>query len=389
MPLPRTPSPGGQSPLQHYASQNSLRNPLAEINSPNQLGKRAYSRQLSRDERIKIRALHEYGHFTYSEIASRTGFTQRQVQRAVTGPPTPQKPRVIPSKYKLNEEARQQLRDFLANEQEISRKVAWNDLRYLIPGFEIYGDRAIHTALKDMGYQRRKRHKSLRLTASTRAKRRDFCSEWLEKLGEDPDTWEQHFDMAFSDETWANTGTPKWAQWITIHSLEDPENWKVIRQKGHGWMFWGCFSGLRKGPCYIWPKEYGGIDQHKYQEHVVPLIQRWYEELGAFGQMPFVQDGAPGHRARSTKLAMERLGIPLVKWPPYSPDLNLIENIWIWMKRWLDERFDMENLTEWALHEAIFQAWDAVPTELLRALVRSMPRRMKQCLERDGGKTDF
>ncbi|KAK4097081.1 hypothetical protein N658DRAFT_500837 [Parathielavia hyrcaniae] len=46
--------------------------------------------ELTRDDRIRIRALHDFGH-TYREIAARTQHTLNQIHRAIQDPVTPQK----------------------------------------------------------------------------------------------------------------------------------------------------------------------------------------------------------------------------------------------------------------------------------------------------------
>ena len=38
------------------------------------------------------------------------------------------------------------------------------------------------------------------------------------------------------------------------------------------------------------------------------------------------------HTARTVKAILRELEIELMDWPPYSPDLNLIKNLWALMK---------------------------------------------------------
>jgi hypothetical protein len=42
----------------------------------------------------------------------------------------------------------------------------------------------------------------------------------------------------------------------------------------------------------------------------------------------FQQDNAPVHVACTSKDYFEWKEIPLMTWPPYLPDLNIIENLW-------------------------------------------------------------
>src|ERR1700740_3167756 len=63
--------------------------------------------------------------------------------------------------------------------------------------------------------------------------------------------------------------------------------------------------------------------------------------------MIFMQDNAPIHTAKRVVNWFELAGIPLLEWPPYSPDLNPIEHCWAFLKQWLvDNRPDLTHLGE-------------------------------------------
>ncbi|KAK4202993.1 hypothetical protein QBC40DRAFT_346694 [Triangularia verruculosa] len=112
----------------------------------------------------------------------------------------------------------------------------------------------------------RSQPRRLKLTARHRKARLAFAREQLAVCPR-PEDWET---VLFSDETWA-TNNHMWKRWLTIHDLEDIEAWASIRQKPHGWMFWGSICGRMKGPSFVWEKEYGGINSEKYQRYIVPL----------------------------------------------------------------------------------------------------------------------
>jgi len=103
----------------------------------------------------------------------------------------------------------------------------------------------------------------------------------------------------------------------------------------------------------------------------------------------FQQDGAPAHRANTTIdfLAQHSITvIPQEDWPPYSPDLSPIENLWGIMA---DKVRACAPSTQAELHTIVFDEWNAILPELCEKLINSIPTRLQICIDCHGGYTDY
>ena len=104
--------------------------------------------------------------------------------------------------------------------------------------------------------------------------------------------------------------------------------------------------------------------------------------LGYGDQYWFQNDGAPCHRAKIVSEWKEEHGVMCLDWPPQSPDLNPIENLWGDIKHALRNRAP-SNLGE--LEANIVDIWNNIAVESCKTLVRSMPRRITAVLQANGG----
>jgi transposase len=76
---------------------------------------------------------------------------------------------------------------------------------------------------------------------------------------------------------------------------------------------------------------------------------------------------------------------PLSPWPSNSPDLNPIESLFAWMKRFVENDGPTNEAT---LKEAVIKAYDSIPEEHL-ALMDSIPMRLELTLKAKGARINY
>jgi transposase len=115
------------------------------------------------------------------------------------------------------------------------------------------------------------------------------------------------------------------------------------------------------------------------ENHVIPM------NLAHHGLI-FQQDNAPAHKSRRTMAWFAQHGIEVMWWPPQSPDLNIIENAWSYLKQQL-EKHRIKTMEE--LWTAVQEEWVAMSNDFIMSLVSSMPRRISAVIKNRGGHTRY
>jgi hypothetical protein len=71
-------------------------------------------------------------------------------------------------------------------------------------------------------------------------------------------------------------------------------------------------------------------------------------------------------------------------WPPVSPDLSLVENVWCLVELILHKAYKWRDLKEFK--KAVKQAWDSVTydADFREQLSRSMPDMLQKCIQEGG-----
>ena len=109
------------------------------------------------------------------------------------------------------------------------------------------------------------------------------------------------------------------------------------------------------------------------------------------GRWVLQQDNDPTHRAAVAAIKqwnkVQTQGVTLLEgWPPNSPDLNLIENVWAWVQA----RVNARGCTNFdSFKQAVLQEMAAVPQHMLTNLYASMGKRLQKVIDLGGGRTGY
>ncbi len=100
----------------------------------------------------------------------------------------------------------------------------------------------------------------------------------------------------------------------------------------------------------------------------------------------FQQDNAPQHTSHLPRRWFHNHGVDLLDFPPYSPDLNPIENLWSILKARIEAR--LARTTD-EIERILKEEWEALDKELLTSLAHSMPTRCAAVIANHGHKAPY
>lgn len=148
---------------------------------------------------------------------------------------------------------------------------------------------------------------------------------------------------------------------------------------------WGCFSA--HGPGYMAMFD-GSMDaaglRDIFRDYLLPTVK---EHFGESADWWLLHDNDPGrHKSQVLKAFMHNNYVRPLDFPPYSPDLNPIENLWAEMDKLMDST---QANTKDELEKLVQDTWASLTEEYCSGLARSMPHRIKQVIERGGAYTDY
>ena len=148
---------------------------------------------------------------------------------------------------------------------------------------------------------------------------------------------------------------------------------------------WGCFSAVGVGEIYFYDEPLTGDKMKRiYKECLWKSARKVFEENADWW---LLYDNDPRHTAQVTiQWLSENLVRRRIDFPPYSPDLNPIENLWAYLVPRVDKHYAQ---TEEQLKKAIQYEWSKIPKDYLSNLANSMPTRCQEVIDHQGHKTHY
>ncbi|CAJ0569513.1 unnamed protein product, partial [Mesorhabditis spiculigera] len=270
---------------------------------------------------------------------------------------------------KLSERTERAIGRHLANKQT-SLETVRKDLNLKVTRQTVY-----NVILRSPIIKREQMKKAPRLTVEHKAKRLDFAQRHLTT------DWQL---IIWSDEKKWNLDGPDGYTGYWHDLRTDPLLFSKRNFGGGTVMCWAAIRsdetvGLEFTTSRMDSAEYQGV----LQRQLLPYIRNKH-----IPGLIFQHDNASIHASHSTKNWLMRHNIDVLEWPPCSPDINVMENVWGSLVRDV-----YGNSKKYAsvkdLKTAIKAAWSRLDPQKLSNLVASVPNRLFELTKNQGGPTHY
>lgn len=184
-------------------------------------------------------------------------------------------------------------------------------------------------------------------------------------------------NTVFTDESWFVLGrNSKWVWWIKPKL--QIKFYKKKQAHAPKVMIWeGIAHGYKTDLIII----DGNVNTETYIDQIIfgsNMIETADKKFG-IGHWTFMQDNARPHVSKETLAVLKELEIDVLpNWPPYSPDLNIIEVVWAIMEKRVEMR---QPKTMDELINVIKDVWDNLTWQTINGLVNGITDRLKKVHE--------
>ena len=160
---------------------------------------------------------------------------------------------------------------------------------------------------------------------------------------------------------------------------EDKYTMKTVKLGGKSLMVWGA---IKEDGTRILIRCPDRMNSAGYAEVLQKGLFPIYEQ-----QNIFQQDGSPCHKSGFVSSYLDKkLICILCDWPAQSPDLNIIEPLWSYLKNRVS-KCKPRNIE--ALWKCCEEQWAMIPDQEIKKLYESIPRRIQAVLRNKGLNTYY
>ena len=157
---------------------------------------------------------------------------------------------------------------------------------------------------------------------------------------------------------------------------------KTVKFGGGNVMVFGMFSSQGTTPLVrLQTRVNAQMYKNIVQDHIVPIIQN-----SGFDRAIFMQDNAPCHKAKVVMSYLSEQDFEIMDWPPQSPDLNPIENLWKILGVKVREGNSTKTEDLWV---KLQEEWSKISIKDCQELIRSCSRRCAAVIESKGSFTKY
>jgi transposase len=211
------------------------------------------------------------------------------------------------------------------------------------------------------------------------------------KWAEEHENWSQENwnAVAFSDESIFHVFGSDGLEWCWRRPGEqlDPRfTKKKLKHGGGKVVVWGMITRFGVGRIV---RIEGMLVKELYVEILQDDVLGSFRDLGLnYRHFYFQQDNDPKHTAKLVKAWFEKHHVDLLPWPPNSPDINIMENVWDYLAHRIRARRPLPK-SEMDLWIALQEEWYKIDLDYISHLYDSLPSRIAAVELAKGGNTRY